>query len=209
MSNIKCSTAPIPDTLDKNFWDERWKTNDTGWDLNTISPPLQNYFDQMTCKNKSILIPGCGNAYEADYLLQQGYKNITIIDISLNLTQSLLQKFSDYVGKELTVICGDFFKHSGQYDFIIEQTFFCALEPSRRTEYIVKMQSLLKEEGILAGLLFNTEFKQNPPFGGSIEEYDVLFSSVFTIQKMEITQLSITPRLGTEIFFEVRNKLSK
>ncbi len=205
MNELICNTTTTSVALDRNFWDERWKTNDTGWDLHSISPPLQSYFDQMTCKNKSILIPGCGNAYEAEYLLQQGFKNITIIDISPTLTQSLLQKFSDYAGKELTVICGDFFKHSGQYDFIIEQTFFCALEPIRRTEYIEKMKSLLKKDGILAGLLFNIEFKQNPPFGGSLVEYEELFSTSFTIQKMEITKLSISPRLGTEIFFEVKN----
>ena len=206
MSELKCSKEKAPEHLDVAFWDERWKTNDTGWDLNTISPPLKSYFDVMTCKNKSILIPGCGNAYEAEYLLQNGFKNITVIDIAPTLVQQLLDKFSEYAGKELTVICGDFFKHTGQYDFIIEQTFFCALEKNRREEYVTKMNLLLNENGKLTGLLFNKEFENSPPFGGSKDEYLKLFSVDFIIEKMEICTNSVQPRLDTELFFEFKKK---
>ncbi len=207
MSELKCSKGKTPEHLDVDFWDERWKIKDTGWDLSEVSPPLKSYFDAMTCKNKAILIPGCGNAYEAEHLLKNGFKNITVIDIAATLIQQLLKKFSDYAGKELTVICGDFFKHTGQYDFIIEQTFFCALEKSRREEYAAKMNSLLKETGTLAGLLFDKEFESSPPFGGSKQEYQNLFSKDFIIEEMEITPDSVQPRLGVELFFKAtKNK---
>ncbi|HRH58315.1 MAG TPA: methyltransferase domain-containing protein [Chitinophagales bacterium] len=206
MSQIKYGNQEAPEHLDVHFWDERWKTKDTGWDLKTVSPPLKEYFDAFVFKDKSILIPGCGSAYEAEYLLQNGYKDITVIDISPTLVQQLLTKFSKYAGKELTVICGDFFKHTGTYDFIIEQTFFCALEIHRREEYVAKMQTLLKEQGKLAGLLFNKEFENSPPFGGNKEEYQQLFSSSFEIVQMEPCTTSIGPRLGAELFFELKNK---
>lgn len=206
MSEIKCSKEKVPEHLDANFWDERWKTKDTGWDLNAASPPLKSYFDAMTCKNKSILIPGCGNAYEAEYLLQNGFKNITVIDISATLCNQILNKYAAYAGKELTIICGDFFKHTGNYDFIIEQTFFCALEKSRREEYVTKIHSLLNSTGKLAGLLFNKEFESSPPFGGSKDEYANLFSKKFAINKMEACTTSIQPRSGTELFFEFIRK---
>ena len=202
MSEIKCSKEKAPEHLDASFWDERWKTNDTAWDLNAVSPPLKSYFDGMACKNISILIPGCGNAYEAAYLLQNGFQNVTIIDISSTLVQQLLDKYAAYAGNELTVICGDFFKHTGSYDFIIEQTFFCALEKNRREEYVTKMHSLLNSTGKLAGLLFDKEFENNPPFGGNKEEYVGLFSKYFTINKIEKCTSSIQPRLGTELLFE-------
>ncbi len=206
MSEIKCAGNETPDQLDRNFWDERWQTQETGWDLKSVSPPLKQYFDAMTCKNKSILIPGCGNAYEAEYLLQQGFKNITVIDISPTLTQQITERFKDNAGKELTIICGDFFKHTGSYDFIIEQTFFCALEKSRREDYVKKMHSLLKDTGVLAGLLFDKEFEASPPFGGSKEEYTGLFEPYFNIKQMEITPLSVTPRTNAELFTEM-NKI--
>jgi len=206
MSEIKCSNIEAPNILNKKFWDDRWKLQDTAWDLKAVSPPLKIYFDAMTCKNKSILIPGCGNAYEAEYLLKSGFKNVSIIDISPTVTANILKKLKKYAGQELTVICGDFFKHTGQYDFIIEQTFFCALEKSRRNEYTEKMHTLLKEDGVLAGLLFNKEFENSPPFGGSKKEYVKLFASKFKIEKMENCKTSIQPRLGFELFFELKKQ---
>ena len=55
-----------------SFWNERYSTNQTGWDLKGPSTPLKEYIDQITNKNIKILIPGCGNAYEAEYLLEKG-----------------------------------------------------------------------------------------------------------------------------------------
>ncbi|MFN8263694.1 MAG: methyltransferase domain-containing protein [Chitinophagales bacterium] len=206
MSDLKCSKDKAPSHLDATFWDNLWQNKITGWDLNAVSPPLQLYFDSMTCKNKSILIPGCGNAYEAIFLLENGFKNVTVIDIAPTLVQQLLSKLAKYAGKELTIICGDFFKHTGQYDFIIEQTFFCALDRNLRTAYAIKMKELLKETGKLAGLLFDKEFKDGPPFGGSKTEYEQLFKEHFNIQQMDVCMSSVKPRLGAELFFELTKK---
>jgi len=70
----------------------------------------------------------------------------------------------------IQVLLGDFFNHKGEYDLIIEQTFFCALPPTMRQKYVWKMHELLAKDGILAGLLFNRKFEVSPPFGGSQEE---------------------------------------
>ncbi|WP_316930385.1 class I SAM-dependent methyltransferase [Formosa agariphila] len=58
----------------ETFWNEKYKNNDIGWDLGTVSPPLKSYFDQLTNKDLKILIPGGGHAHEAEYLHQNGYK---------------------------------------------------------------------------------------------------------------------------------------
>ena len=166
------------------LWDERYINHDTGWDLGTISPPLKAYIDQLRNPSLSILIPGCGNAYEAEYLLQKGYLNITLVDISPTLVKSLEERFSTYIGKWVHLHCSDFFELKGSYNIILEQTFFCALEPSLRKAYVKKMYELLKPGGKLVGLLFNRVFETSPPYGGSMEEYIELFSPFFEIKKM-------------------------
>jgi SAM-dependent methyltransferase len=193
--------------LDVTFWDTCWKNNITMWDLKVVSPPIKSYVDTLQDKAVAILIPGCGNAYEAQYLLENGFKNVTIIDISPTLAVQLLQKLENYIGKELTVICGNFFTHTGQYDVIIEQTFFCALDPKIRKDYTEKMHQLLKPTGKLVGLMFNKIFSGGPPFGGSQEEYFELFSTKFDILKMENCENSIKPRAGTELFIELTPKI--
>ncbi len=54
----------------------------TGWDLKEVSPPLKAYIDQLTDKNLKILIPGGGYSYEAQYLWEQGFYNVYVIDLS-------------------------------------------------------------------------------------------------------------------------------
>ncbi|RYF89397.1 MAG: SAM-dependent methyltransferase, partial [Chitinophagaceae bacterium] len=103
-------------------------------------------------------------------------------------------------------ICGDFFELHEQFDLIIEQTFFCALSPALRVAYVSHMYKLLKEEGKLAGLLFNRSFDGGPPFGGSKEEYVKLFSPLFEIVTMEACYNSIAPRAGSELFFILKKK---
>lgn len=62
--------------LDADFWNERYSSQQTGWDIGSPSTPLKEYIDQLTDKDIRILIPGCGNAYEAEYLHQQGFSNV-------------------------------------------------------------------------------------------------------------------------------------
>ena len=186
--------------LDKNYWNSRYIENQSPWDIGSISAPLKNYIDQLGDKSISILIPGCGNAYEAEFLLQQGFSDITLIDLAPSLVEGLREKFKKFESKGLKLISGDFFELQTEYDLIIEQTFFCALEPALRTEYANKMFELLKEGGKLVGVLFNRSFDGGPPFGGSKKEYELLFGNKFNIKTMEDCYNSIAPRAGSELF---------
>ena len=189
-----------PELLNENYWSNRYKSNDTTWDMGRVSPPLKEYFDQLTDKTISILIPGCGNAYEATYLLQYGFKNITLIDISPLPIVKLQRELIAYLDKELKIICGDFFAINQTFDLVIEQTFFCAIDPTLRTSYVQKMKSLLTPNGKLVGVFFNRIFESGPPFSGSKVEYLQLFKDNFQQKVMEECYNSIGPRKGSELF---------
>lgn len=192
--------------LDATFWDNRYLTAQTGWDIGSPSIPLKEYIDQLTSTELQVLIPGCGNAYEASYLLQNGFKHVTVVDISPVLTEKLKENHASWLNKELTVLTVDFFTLEGSYDLILEQTFFCALDPSLRPAYVKKMHELLKKGGKLVGLLFDRSFEGGPPFGGHREEYLRLFSPYFAIRTMENSYNSIKPRQGTELFIILEKK---
>jgi methyl halide transferase len=185
--------------LSKDYWNNRYEAEETGWNLKTISPPLKAYIDQLTDKNLRILIPGCGSGHEAEYLLKQGFQDVTVIDIAPLAVERIKLYLSDY--QSIKIICADFFTHSGEYNLILEQTFFCALDPALRTKYVQKMSELLTQNGKLVGLLFGVQFPKNPPFGGSREEYLTLFSDKFKINFIEPCYNSVKPREGNELFF--------
>jgi len=192
-------------STDKNYWDARWENQETGWDIGYTSPTLTKYIDGISNKNTAILIPGCGNAYEAAYLLQQGFANITLIDIAPLAVENLRQKYEG--NSAIRILCEDFFEHQGAYDLILEQTFFSAIPPSRRNDYATKMHELLNENGSLVGVLFNKEFNNPfPPFGGSTDEYQNLFQPYFDIKKLDECYNSIPPRQGSEVFIHFIKK---
>ena len=187
--------------LNDDFWSQRYTSQTAAWDLGEVSPPIKKYVDQLTNKNYKILIPGCGNAYEALYLLEKRFTNITLIDISKVLVDKLK---SELHHTPIEIIHGDFFDHWRTYDLILEQTFFCALDPSLRLAYASHMRQVLVPGGRLVGVMFDTEFENGPPFGGSKKEYQILLEPHFTSVDLAPCYNSIPPRAGRELFLRAK-----
>ncbi len=191
-------------TTSADYWNNRYQNNETGWDMKQVSPPLKGYIDSLQNTNLAILIPGCGNAYEASYLLEKGFTNVTLIDISAIITAKLRETYKD---KPISIVNDNFFEHSGKYDLILEQTFFCALDPSLREKYVEKCVDLLNANGKIAGVFFNRRFAETePPFIASDDEYRNLFEPDFNFLHFENCNNSIAPRMGNELFFEFQKK---
>lgn len=188
--------------IDEQYWSERYRNNDISWDAGSITTPLKEYFDQLENKNISILIPGAGNSYEAEYLFKQGFTDVTVIDISEEPLKNISNRLPDFPRSKL--LYEDFFKHNGKYDLIIEQTFFCAIDPSLRSSYVAKSHSLLREGGKLAGVLFDAPLNtDHPPFGGTAEKYRKLFAPYFKLIIFGPCYNSIKPRAGKELFINL------
>ncbi|MGL2986154.1 methyltransferase domain-containing protein [Flavobacterium sp. RSSA_27] len=204
MEDLNCCVKSCEKPLDATYWDSQYQSKTIGWDLGTISKPIKEYIDQLEDIAIAILIPGCGNSYEAEYLLEKGFTNITVIDIAPTLVEKLKEKFKNTAA--IQIIQGDFFEHKGSYDLILEQTFFCALPPQMRQKYVWKMHQLLTENGKIAGLLFNRSFEVSPPFGGSTTEYEQLFKTAFHFKIFENCSNSVSPRAQSELFFVFEKK---
>jgi SAM-dependent methyltransferase len=197
-------TTPTVDSLDQTFWNSKYENNLTGWDLGMVSPPIKEYIDQIENKDLRILIPGAGNAYEAKYLVENGFTSVTVIDIAPRLIQKLEEEYKD--NSAIQLIHGDFFEHQGEYDLIIEQTFFCAIHPSLRPQYVEKMKSLLSKDGKLCGLLFNREFVGGPPFQGNKKEYLELMQDELKVETMEACYNSHSARKDTELWIHLQKQ---
>ncbi|NNE26195.1 MAG: SAM-dependent methyltransferase [Saprospiraceae bacterium] len=189
--------------LNADFWNDRYRNGMIGWDLGYPSTPIKEYVDQIQDKEIKILIPGAGNAYEAEYLFEQGFTNVNVLDISEAAITSFKSRVPDFPDDK--IIHQDFFEHTGQYDLILEQTFFCALNPELRSAYAYKVYDLLSDGGLLTGVLFNVVFdKPGPPFGGKDESYRAIFCPYFQIEIMAPCYNSIAPRAGAELFIKLR-----
>jgi methyl halide transferase len=191
--------------LNSNYWEERYSNQETGWDVGKITTPLKEYIDQIEDKSLKILIPGAGNSYELEYLINNGFENVYVLDFAQSPLDNIKKRIPNCNTNQL--IKSDFFEHIGNYDLIIEQTFFCALEPSLRKDYVQKMKSLLTPKSKIVGLLFQFPLTEvGPPFGGSKEEYISLFEYDFEIKTLETANNSIKPRQENELFFIFNKK---
>lgn len=190
-------------TSEENFWTQRYQEEKTGWDIGYPSPPITKYFDQVENQDARILIPGAGNAYEAEYLYKAGFKNIFVLDIAAPPLQTLKTRFPDFPEEQL--LQTNFFEHQGQYDYIVEQTFFCSFPPlpEYRQAYAQHVYDLLAPGGKLIGLWFNfplTGDVDKRPFGGDKSEYLSYFESLLKVQTFDDCYNSIKPRQGHEYF---------
>ena len=186
--------------LDKNYWQNRYLNRQTAWDAGQITPPIQTFFDQLEARDCRILIPGCGNAHEAAYLHNKGFHQVFLCDWASKPLANFAQQYPGFPEDHL--ICANFFELNEQpFDYIIEQTFFCAIAPNKRSYYAEKTAELLIERGQLVGLLFDKVFEQEgPPFGGTKKEYHTYFDSIYSDVRIEPCYNSIGPRQGAEFF---------
>lgn len=187
----------------QEYWSNRYEEQRTGWDIGYPSTPLKEYIDQLTNKKISILIPGAGNAHEAVYLYEQGFKNIFIMDISSIPLDNFHETYPSFPKDNL--LHQDFFEHKGQYDLVLEQTFFCSFPPTEenRIGYAKKMNSLLKPEGKLVGLWFDialTGDMEKRPFGGTKALYLKYFNPYFSNIQFAKAYNSIPDRADKELF---------
>ena len=187
----------MSDPSDPNYWRERYRSRQTGWDLGAANAGLLAAATVYFRPEDRILIPGAGRGYEAEALWRRGYRDVFVCDWAEEAFVTLRRSPSLPAPDRLIV--GDFFALTGTYDGLLEQTFFCAIDPARRREYVVQCARLLQPEGRWVGVLFDRPFEGGPPFGGTRAEYRALFGESFDVEALGRFDGSIAPRRGTEL----------
>jgi methyl halide transferase len=86
---------------------------------------------------------------------------------------------------------------------IVEQTFFCALDPQLRPQYPKQATTLLRKGGTLSGVLFEFPLtEKGPPFGGHRTEYYNHLAPHFERILLQTCQNSEPERMGKEVWLE-------
>jgi len=192
--------------LNAQYWQQRWSKQQTGWDIGHPNHGLIAEVEARFSKTTKILIPGAGRGHEAEALWAAGYLRTYVCDWAPEAFEGLAS--SDVLAKAITdkeqaqsrLIVSDFFTLTDSFDLILEQTFFCAINPELRERYVEQAATLLKPVGKWMGILFDCHFPTaGPPFGGNAASYRKLFSNYFDIRHLERFSGSIEPRKGKEL----------
>ncbi len=194
------------------FWEDIYLADDTGWDLNGPTPVFEHIAESL--EPRRLCIIGCGRGYDAIMFAKKGF-DVTAVDFAPSAISALNELIKEQavnvnaVQRDIFSLVPEFFR---SFDYIIEQTCFCAIHPIRRGEYEVLVKGLLKPDGRLIGLWFplDKDLKEGgPPYGTTIDEVKSIFNVGWEIEKEEFPDLSIEPRKNREklIIFKKINEI--
>ena len=181
-------------------WQRHYEENDLGWDLGQVAPPFVKLWQEEKLPLGKVLVPGCGRGHEVVFLAENGF-DVTAIDFSSGAVTYLKNALKKR-NLEGQILHQDFFSldesHEGVYDLVLEQTFFCAISPKQRRDYVLNVSRILKPGGILVGLFYHTDEQGGPPYNTTREDIEMHFSKKFEIQELDKTSLSAEQRKDKE-----------
>ena len=190
------------------YWQGRFDSGDTPWELNAPSKVLFEALSHVfpgenSLKGLSALSPGCGSGSDAIELARRG-ASVVAVDWSPAATSRLRVRLANYSANDLSsmvsVISGDFFAAQPiAVDLVCEHTFFCAIDPAMRCRYKEAILKWLKKGGYLVGNFFVlteeeidklsgkslTKDSSGPPFASSERELREMFSPEFEVVKLQ------------------------
>ena len=190
-----------------SFWEQRYEKGEIGWDLGAETPVFTAISEKL--KPGKVCILGCGNGYDAISFSKKGF-SVTAVDFArtpinnLQIAARSLSLSIEIIKKDIFDLIPDY---SSQFDYIIEQTCFCAIDPRKRQQYSNLVHDLLKVGGKLIGLWMPLDkdiIDGGPPFGVKENEIKKLFSTKWKITEDCFPTQSIEARKGREklIVFE-------
>ena len=181
-------------------WQKHYDEDDLRWDLEVVSPPFVYLWETKRIQPCRTLIPGCGRGHEVLFFAQQGF-DVTAVDFASGAVNLLKRSLEDN-GVYARVMNLDFFELplelNGQYDLILEQTFFCAISPNNRSRYAQTVHRMLKPNGRLIALFYETGEEGGPPFNTTPDQIWEQFSKYFMIEELDKTSHSAERRKGKE-----------
>jgi len=183
-------------------WESRYRLGDTPWEKGVAAPPLIDFLAHHPIKGE-ILVPGCGAGHEVRALAAQDVHRATVIGLDLAETAITLAQGIPLVGQEMYVQ-GDLFalpsSWNGRFDWVVEHTCFCAIDPTLRADYVRAIAQVLKPGGQYFAIFFMTpDSEQGPPFGTTKEEIAQLFEPSFELLEEWIPTRTFEGREGREL----------
>jgi SAM-dependent methyltransferase len=183
-------------------WESRYRLGDTPWEKGVAAPPLIDFLAHHPIKGE-ILVPGCGAGHEVRALAAQDVHRATVIGLDLAETAITLAQGIPLVGQEMYVQ-GDLFalpsSWNGRFDWVVEHTCFCAIDPTLRADYVRAIAQVLKPGGQYFAIFFMTpDSEQGPPFETTSEEISQHFDPSFELLEEWVPPRTFEGREGREL----------
>src|SRR5689334_15593091 len=191
-------------------WDFNYEQGTDGWDLGKPTPVFQRLLQSQDLLPGRIIVLGAGRGYDAREFARHGFQ-VTAVDFSSQAAQEM-QRLAE-VEAPVEIMQQDIFTlpdlFNASFDYVLEYTCFCAIDPTRRAEYADLVTRLLKAEGTYIDLAYPLDGRKGgPPFAVSVKEVTDLFHARgFKLISREKPAESVPRRRGAEELLLFRKML--
>ena len=190
-------------------WNAAYENNDTPWDKGAAAPPLREFLAAHSITGR-VLVPGSGSGYDVRLLAAQG---ATVV--GLDIAPAAVDQASRFTAvNDERFEVADFLqlaeKFHGYFDYVVEHTCLCALDPEQRMAYVRSVKQALQADGHYLAVFFREVENyegDGPPHPISQEQIEALFSEDFDTLDCFVPRLSYPSRpLGCEEVRLMRKK---
>jgi SAM-dependent methyltransferase len=182
-------------------WDANYEQGTDGWDLGRPTPVFQRLLQSGRLRPGRMIVLGAGRGYDAREFARRGFQ-VTAVDFSSEAVREMQRLASPEAPVEILqhdiFTLPDALNHS--FDYVLEYTCFCAIDPGRRAEYADLVNRLLKPGGMYIDLAFPLDGRKGgPPFAVSAAEVlDLFRGRGFQLLSREKPVDSISARRNAE-----------
>lgn len=165
-------------------WELRYQTGDMPWEKGEPSPGLVDFLAAHPELPKgSVVVPGCGTGHDVRVWAQAGF-DVSGFDLAPSAIRLCCERTAQ-AGLSATFAQSDFLADPTpmQFDWLFEHTLFCAIDPSRRDDYVKAVLRWLKPGGQLLAIHYMIRDEQGPPFGVTQEELMERFLPHFELKQ--------------------------
>lgn len=188
-------------------WQADYERGTDGWDLGESTPAFKRLATGKQLPPGRMIVLGAGRGHDAREFARHGFQ-VTAVDFAPHVVAEM-RRLADPLAP-IEILQHDIFRlpptFNGVFDYVLEYTCFCAIDPKRRRDYADLVARLLKPGGLLIDLAFPLdEHKGGPPFAVSSPELLTLFPAHgFSLLSREVPPDSVPRRRGLEELFIFR-----
>ena len=191
-------------TMDVNSadkWEMDYQRGRDGWDLGGPSPVFRNLLASGEISPGKMIVVCSGRGHDAHEFAKHGFQ-VTAVDFSRSAVQEM-ERLSD-PDSPVEILQHDLFTlppyFDSSFDYMLEYTCYCAIDPQRRAEFADLAARLLKPGGLYISLAFPiSQHTGGPPFSVPLPEVLSLFRERgFKLVERKVPSDSVPARRGAE-----------
>src|ERR1700752_5159500 len=185
-------------------WEADYARKTDGWDLGGPTPVFRRLVSSRRFNPGRMIVLGAGRGHDARLFASHGFQ-VTAVDFAPHAVQEMQRLASAEAPAE--ILQHDIFTLpetlNSTFDYVLEYTCFCAIDPERRAEYADLVTRLLKPNGMYIDLAFPLDGRKGgPPFAVTeAESFDLFQKRGFKLMSREKSAESVSPRRHAEELF--------